>query len=106
MSKLKKLNIWAVIYGILWIWTVALLWRYINIDGWILYPIAGTLVFLLLVTGFYLLWKYEQYKRCNRCGLFQHKEEMVEDNSKWELRWYCHPCWSKERGKKEEDEDD
>jgi len=76
MNTINKLKYKAIAYGIVWVWVIAILNEYINIDGWILYPICFTGVFLLMVAGVKLLLACWDITLCSDCrGYYLEKEK-------------------------------
>lgn len=98
MKKAKQIGSMLVILGIGWIWLISVIWTFIEIDGWILYPIAFTSVFLMLCATIHILLKIDDLYDCQSCGIWFDKQKdtpfvVRRDYDPNEL--YCPSCAKK-----------
>ena len=101
MNNMSKLKYKIIAYGIAWIWVIAILNQYIDIDGWILYPISATGVFLLIVVGAHLVYGVDNLYQCYDCNNFFHKldKKLCKDGGK-HSQDYCEDCYDKKEKNK------
>lgn len=95
MKSMKRLGIILVGLGIGWIWLISILWTFIDIDGWILYPIGLTSVFLMLCISLHYLSKMDDYYDCHSCGVWFDKQNNlphIEKQSYDPDLFYCSEC--------------
>ena len=103
MFDIKKLKYKLIAYGIIWIWVIAILNQYIDIDGWILYPICATGVFLLIVLSLSLFYDVSRVHRCRKCGKYYHETQKkmhsfrICGNPFFDYEWECDDCLKDER---------
>lgn len=95
MKSTKRLGIILVGLGIGWIWLISILWTFIDIDGWILYPIGSTSVFLLLCISLYFIYKIDDYYDCTSCSVWFDKQSnppFIKSQSYDPDLYFCPEC--------------
>jgi hypothetical protein len=107
MNVVKKLEISAIILGIWCVWLTALTNEYINDDGWIFYPIFGTIIFLTICVGLYLLFQMDHIYWCKNCKEYYHASILPYHNiarsSDYDDIYICDHCYEElDKSKKEE----
>jgi len=112
MNHLEKYKYRLIAHGIVWIWVYAIMNQYIDIDGWVLYAVSYSGIFLLVVVGFYLLCGIDRVHRCTGCGEIFHEldnKDMYWNRDAFYQIWRCDACYLKRkeeraRLRKEEEE--
>ena len=100
MNKAKMIGFMGVCLGIGWIWLISVIWTFVDIDGWILYPIAFTSIFLMICATTYTLLKTESFYDCKGCGIWFDKQKdtpFVKSRSYEPDELYCPSCTKKSK---------
>jgi hypothetical protein len=102
MNIVKKIGIAVIIYGIWCVWLTAITSEYINDDGWILYPMFGTIIFITIAVGVYLAIYVEGIYFCEDCKIWNHGSILIGHPSEnyYENKYYCDYCYKNHKNKK------
>lgn len=94
-KTMKPLGWMGVCLGIGWIWLLCVLWTFIDIDGWILYPIGFTSLFIMVCASIIWLIKIDDFYECHICKVNFDKEEeppYIIEGSYEPNRYFCPRC--------------
>lgn len=75
MNDIRKLGSKGIGIGIGWIWLLAIILNFVDIDGWILYPIAFSGIFLMVCLTLYWILSFERFYLCIKCNEWFDKEK-------------------------------
>jgi hypothetical protein len=92
----------GIIYGIWCVWLIAITNEYINDDGWIFYPMFGTIIFITIAFGVYLALYIEGIYFCEDCKTWNHGSVLTghpADNYGCD-EYLCDHCYENQKNKK------
>ncbi len=94
-KTMKPLGWMGVCLGIGWIWLICILWTFIDIDGWILYPIGFTSIFIMICTSLYWLIKTGDFYECHSCRVHFDRQETppyIKESDMEYNKYFCQKC--------------
>ncbi len=107
MNKLKNFVWKGIGYGILVMWIMAIVNRYIHSDGWMLYPATASGCFLIIILGIWIATDGAKIYYCKRCRNYFHEGDSASHRTGDRHSSYpytCNSCFV--ANKLEENKDD